>query len=108
MKQKKRLSFKKLALALVCGGAMISASAAQADYYEDDYYDDAYLALVPLIIYSVLSEPRVVVRKRYYREGRLIPRYSRERHHPKKHHRSRSRSRDHYKYPRHGRHHDRF
>jgi hypothetical protein len=116
MKQQTQFSPKAVILALIFGTALLSANA-QA-YYDDDYddnyyddyydgyYDDAWLALAPLIIYNVLSEPRVVVHKKYYREGRLIPRYSRRHHHPKKH--QRSRSRDHYKYPQHGRHHKRF
>ncbi len=113
MKQKTSFSRKAIILALILGSVLLSANA-QAYYYEDDddyyddfyddYNDDAWLAIAPFVIYSILSEPRVVVHKRYYREGHLIPRYSR-RHHPKKH--QRSRSRDHYRYPQHGRHHKR-
>ena len=103
MKQKRRFSFKTLAMALTFSSLLLSG-AAQA-HYDDDDFDDAWLALVPVILYSALSEPRVVVHKRYYREGRLVPRYSRERHHHKKH--RRSRSRDHYQYPQRGRHHGR-
>ena len=110
MKQSKAFSIKRIFIALAFSSLLMSG-AAQAyyedDYYEsDDYYDDAYLALIPLLLYSALSEPRVVVHKKIYRKGYLNPRYTRQPRHHQKH--RKSRSRDHYKYPQRGRHHGHF
>ncbi len=109
MQLQKLFSYKATLVALSIG-LLITTGSARAD---DEY--DLFDALVPFIIYQAITEPRVVVRKRYYTEGRLIPRYSREysREYSRDYddyprHRRHSRSRGHYRYPHHGRHHNHF